>query len=210
MLFRSKFGFEKERLPADLSLSLGTASLNPLSNATAYSVFANGGKKIEPYLISEITNRSGDILFKRELKVPKQVIDPRIAFLINDILKEAATRGTARKVLELQRKDFAGKTGTTNDAESTWFTGYNDYIVTSVWVGFDKPKSLGDREFGSSIALPIWLDYKKEIIDKIPVAMKLPPDGISVIKIDKDTGRLAQDNTESPMFEYFLNENRPN
>ena len=208
--YSEKFGFEKERLPADLSLSLGTASLNPLSNATAYSVFANGGKKIEPYLISEITNRSGDILFKRELKVPKQVIDPRIAFLINDILKEAATRGTARKVLELQRKDFAGKTGTTNDAESTWFTGYNDYIVTSVWVGFDKPKSLGDREFGSSIALPIWLDYKKEIIDKIPVAMKLPPDGISVIKIDKDTGRLAQDNTESPMFEYFLDENRPN
>ena len=208
--YSEKFGFEKERLPADLSLSLGTASLNPLSNAAAYSVFANGGKKIEPYLISEITNRSGDILFKRELKVPKQVIDPRIAFLINDILKEAATRGTARKVLELQRKDFAGKTGTTNDAESTWFTGYNDYIVTSVWVGFDKPKSLGDREFGSSIALPIWLDYKKEIIDKIPVAMKLPPDGISVIKIDKDTGRLAQDNTESPMFEYFLDENRPN
>ena len=208
--YSEKFGFDKQRLPADLSLSLGTASLNPLSNAAAYSVFANGGKKIEPYLISKIIDRSGAVLFEKSLEEPEQVIDPRVAFLINDILKEAAVRGTARKVSELGRNDFAGKTGTTNQAESTWFTGYNEDIVTSIWVGFDQPKSLGDREFGSSIALPIWLDYKKEIIDRIPVSVTLPPKGLSIVKIDKETGKLADQNTIEPMFEYYLEENIPN
>ena len=208
--YSEKFGFDKQRLPADLSLSLGTASLSPLSNATAYSVFANGGKRVEPYLISKIVDRSGNILFEKIADDPEQVIDPRIAFLINDILKEAAVRGTAKKVSELQRPDFAGKTGTTNDAESTWFTGYNDQIVTSVWVGFDQPKSLGDREFGSSIALPIWLNYKKEIINTIDISKQLPPEGLSIIKIDKDSGEKARSDSKSLMFEYFLEENKPN
>jgi len=208
--YSEKFGFDKQRLPADLSLSLGTASLNPLKNAAAYGVFASGGKKVEPYLISKIIDRSGQILFENEAKKPEQVIDPRIAFLINDILKEAAQRGTARKLSELERRDFAGKTGTTNKAESTWFTGYNDNIVTSVWVGFDQPRSLGDREFGSSIALPIWLDYKKEIIERIPLSTTLPPKGISIIKIDKNSGELAKKESKKVMFEYFLNNNSPN
>ena len=130
--------------------------------------------------------------------------------MINDILKEATVRGTAKKVSDLGRNDFAGKTGTTNNAESTWFTGYNKDIVTSVWVGFDQPKSLGDREFGSSIALPIWLDYKKAIIDRIPVKVTLPPKGLSVVKIDRETGKLADQNTKEPMFEYFLEEYKPN
>ena len=125
-------------------------------------------------------------------------------------MKEAAIRGTARKVSELDRNDFAGKTGTTNEAESTWFTGYNDHIVTSVWVGFDQPKSLGDREFGSSIALPIWLDYKKEILDSIPISTSLPPAGLAIVKIDKESGKLANSTTLIPMFEYFLEENLPN
>ena len=208
--YSEKFGFDKQRLPADLSLSLGTASLNPLSNAAAYSVFANGGKKVQPYLITKILNRSGEILFEKEVEDHKQVIDARIAFLINDILKEAATRGTAKKVSELKRPDFAGKTGTTNKAESTWFTGFNDHIVTSVWVGFDQPKSLGDREFGSSIALPIWFNYKKEIIDDIPVSKTLPPKGLSIVKIDKDSGQRAAPESKNLMFEYFLEENMPN
>ena len=209
-VFAEKFGFDKQRLPADLSLSLGTASLNPLSNAVAYSVFANEGKKVEPFLISKILDRSGEVLFEAKIQDPQQVIDPRIAFLINDILKEAAVRGTAKKISELERKDFAGKTGTTNEAESTWFTGYNDQIVTSVWVGFDQPKSLGEREFGSSVALPIWLNYKKQIIDEIPMSSILPPEGLSIVKIDRDSGKLADEQTNKPMFEYFLEESIPN
>jgi len=208
--YAQKFGFEKARLPSDLSLSLGTASLSPLKNASAYSVFANGGKAVEPYFIEKILDRSGNIIFQREKKDLQQVIDPRVAFLINDILQEAAVRGTARKVSELKRRDFAGKTGTTNDAESTWFTGYNNSLVTTVWAGFDQPRSLGSREFGSSVALPIWLSFTKEIIDQMPLTTSLPPEGLSVIKIDKSTGKRADIDTKSPIFEYFLEENPPN
>ena len=208
--YAEKFGFDKQRLPADLSLSLGTASLNPLTNAAAYAVFANGGKKIEPYVIDRIVDRAGKILFKKQVKETRQVIDSRIAFIITDILKEAAARGTAKKISALNRKDFAGKTGTTNKAESTWFTGYNEKIVTSVWMGFDQPKSLGDREFGSSTALPIWMDYKKEIIDLIPITNTMPPQGLSIIKIDRVSGGLASYESSDPIFEYFLEENLPN
>ncbi|MDC0508915.1 PBP1A family penicillin-binding protein [Gammaproteobacteria bacterium] len=208
--YAEKFGFDKQRLPADLSLSLGTASLNPLTNAAAYAVFANGGKKIEPYVIDRIVDRAGKILFKKQVKETRQVIDSRIAFIITDILKEAAARGTAKKISALNRKDFAGKTGTTNKAESTWFTGYNEKIVTSVWMGFDQPKSLGNREFGSSTALPIWMDYKKEIIDLIPITNTMPPQGLSIVKIDRVSGGLASDGSSDPIFEYFLEENLPN
>ena len=127
--YAQKFGFDKSRLPPDLSLSLGTASLSPLKNAAAYSVFANGGKAVEPYFIEKILDRSGNIIYERAEMDLKQVIDPRVAFLITDILQEASLRGTARKVSQLQRSDFAGKTGTTNEAESTWFTGYNLSLI---------------------------------------------------------------------------------
>ena len=208
--YAERFGFDKQRLPSDLSLSLGTASHNPMTNAAAYAVFANGGKRIKPYMIERIIGRSGEVLYEHKKEEPKQVIDSRVAFLINDILKEAATRGTARKVSELNRKDFAGKTGTTNNAESTWFTGYNEEIVSSVWMGFDQPKSLGDREFGSSTALPIWMNYKKDIIDLIPITNSLPPKGLSIVKIDKESGTVADDQSKNPIFEYFLEENLPN
>ena len=208
--YAERFGFDKQRLPSDLSLSLGTASHNPMTNAAAYAVFANGGKRIKPYMIERIIGRSGEVLYEHKKEEPKQVIDSRVAFLINDILKEAATRGTARKISELNRKDFAGKTGTTNNAESTWFTGYNEEIVSSVWMGFDQPKSLGDREFGSSTALPIWMNYKKDIIDLIPITNSLPPKGLSIVKIDKKSGKIANDQSKNPIFEYFLEENLPN
>ena len=184
--------------------------MSPLKNAVAYSVFANGGKKVEPYFIEKILDRSEKIVFQKEDKDLKPVIDSRIAFLITDILQEASRRGTARKVSELKRRDFAGKTGTTNDAESTWFTGYNNSLVTTVWAGFDQPRSLGNREFGSSVALPIWLSFTKEIIDRIPERNILPPEGLSIIKIDKSTGRRADSDTKNVIFEYYLEENTPN
>ena len=207
--YAQQFGFDKSRLPADLSLSLGTASLSPLMNAAAYSVFANGGKAVEPYFIEKIIDRNGGIVFQREKEDLKQVIDPRVAFLITDILQEASARGTARKVSELKRRDFAGKTGTTNEAESTWFTGYNNSLVTTVWAGFDQPRSLGNREFGSSVALPIWLSFIKEIIDQIPLNNTIPPKGLSIIKIDKSTGKRADKETKSSIFEYYLEEHTP-
>ena len=208
--FSRRFGFEMNRLPADLSLALGTASLSPLKNAVAYSVFANGGKKVKSFLIKKITDRSGGVIFQREiLEEEIQVIDERVAFLIKDILKEAGRRGTARKITELGRSDFSGKTGTTNEAESTWFTGFNDDLVTTVWVGFDQPKSLGSREFGSSTALPIWMDFIKKNQDKLEISSSLPPPGLVVIKVDKKTGKRSQEESSDVIFEYYLEENSP-
>ena len=207
--YAERFGFEKSRLPADLSLALGTASLSPLKNATAFSVFANGGKKVDSHFINKIINRNGNIIYEKKVLQPTQVIDERAAFIIKDILQEAGRRGTAKKIIELERPDFSGKTGTTNEAESTWFTGFNDSLVTTVWVGFDQPKSLGNREFGSSIALPIWLDFIKNNLEEIPLNISIPPRGIVAVKIDKTTGKRVGDDSNNSIFEYYLEENTP-
>ena len=207
--YSENFGFKLDELNSDLSLALGTASLSPIKNASAYSVFANGGKAVEPYFITKIVDRTGEVIFQKEEPETKQVIDARIAFIIQDILQEAAKRGTAKKISELGRGDLAGKTGTTNEAESTWFTGFNEFLVTTVWVGFDQPKSLGNREFGSSTALPIWLDFMRPNIDFLPRNKNLPPNGIVSIKVDKKTGLKLESNSGNSIFEYYLEEYLP-
>ena len=218
-----KFGFYKEELPNDLSLALGSYGASPLKNAELFSIFANGGKKVVPYFIDRILfpdgheinfseekeSKTGDYLSQwfgtDERQVDNFSIDPRIAFMINDILKEAAQRGTGRKINELGRKDFAAKTGTSNDAESTWFTGFNENILTTVWFGYDNPSSLGNNEFGSTTSLPIWLNYKKQIIDTIPKGKFKKPSGLIARKINLETGELAKPEDERVKFELFLN-----
>ena len=218
-----KFGFYKEELPNDLSLALGSYGASPLKNAELFSIFANGGKKVVPYFIDRILfpdgneinfseekkSKTGDYLSQwfgtDERQASSFSIDPRIAFMINDILKEAAQRGTGRKINELGRKDFAAKTGTSNDAESTWFTGFNENILTTVWFGYDNPSSLGNNEFGSTTSLPIWLNYKKQIIDTIPKGKFKKPSGLIARKINLETGELAKPEDERVKFELFLN-----
>ncbi len=218
-----KFGFLKEELPDDLSLALGSYGASPLKNAEMFSIFANGGKKIIPYFIDRIIFpdesemifseeekfKTGDYLSQwygiKNRKNENFAIDPRIAFMVNDILKEAAQRGTGRKINDLGRKDFAAKTGTSNDAESTWFTGFNENILTTVWFGYDTPSGLGDNEFGSTTSLPIWLDYKKKIIDSIPKGKFKRPAGLIARKINLETGELAKPDDTKVEFELFLN-----
>lgn len=218
-----KFGFYKEELPNDLSLALGSYGVSPMKNAELFSIFANGGKKVIPYFIDRILlpdgneisfseenkSKTGDYLSQwfesNEREAENFNIDPRIAFMINDILKEAAQRGTGRKINELGRKDFAAKTGTSNDAESTWFTGFNQNILTTVWFGYDIPSSLGNNEFGSTTSLPIWLNYKKQIIDTIPKGKFKKPSGLIARKINLETGELAKPGDERVKFELFLN-----
>ena len=118
---------------------------------------------------------------------------------------EAAKRGTASNIKKLSRDDFAGKTGTTNDAESTWFTGFNENVLTTVWFGYDNPSSLGNNEFGSTTSLPIWLNYKKQIIDTIPKGKFKKPSGLIARKINLETGELAKPEDERVKFELFLN-----
>ena len=174
----SRFGLKKETLPPNLSLSLGTATLTPIDLTSAWAVFANGGYKVDPYIIEQVLDREGQPIFQAQPKitphlakelqvsnpdeqptVAEPVIDPRTAYLITDILKDVVNRGTARRALALKRTDLAGKTGTTNDSLDSWFIGYNHSLLTSVWAGFDQPESLGRREYGATIALPIWVDY---------------------------------------------------
>ena len=218
-----KFGFFKEELPNDLSLALGSYGASPMKNAELFSIFANGGKKVIPYFIDRILfpdgneinfseekkSKTGDYLSQwygtKEREADNFDVDPRIAFMINDILKEAAQRGTGRKINELGRKDFAAKTGTSNDAESTWFTGFNENILTTVWFGYDNPSSLGNNEFGSTTSLPIWLNYKKQIIDTIPKGKLKKPSGLIARKINLETGELAKPEDNKVKFELFLN-----
>ncbi len=206
---RKNLDFDKSRLPARFIFISRNCFFESINECRSLFCICKWRKGSRALLIEEIIDRNGDVVYQREKKDLQQVIDPRIAFLISDILQEASTRGTARKVSELKRRDFAGKTGTTNDAESTWFTGYNNSLVTTVWAGFDQPRSLGNREFGSSVALPIWLSFTKEIIDQIPVNNTLPPEGLSIIKIDKSTGKRADKETKNSIFEYYLEEHTP-
>ena len=140
-------------------------------------------------------------------KFPKKetfTIDPRVSYIINDILLEATRRGTGKKIKSLNRDDFAGKTGTTNDAESTWFTGFNKNILTTVWFGYDQPSTLGNQEFGSSTALPIWLDYMEEIIDEVAYGIQARPAGLIAKKINMADGLPATPDDNKTMFELFL------
>ena len=135
------------------------------------------------------------------------VIDPRVAFMVKDILKEASQRGSNGRLTRfLDRKDFAGKTGTTNDAVSTWFSGFNSNIVTTVWVGNDDFESLGDNEFGSTTALPIWVDYMDFAFKKVDIDEFTLPDGISYVRINKKTGELSKSAEDESYFELFLRE----
>lgn len=181
-----KFGFNKDSFKPYLTLGLGVTEATPLQMASAFSVFANGGYLITPYLIDSIRDHSGKILAKTippNIHETTPTIDPRNAFIINTILQDGVMYGTgARAYRELKRNDIAGKTGTTTDAKDVWFDGYTPKILAVVWVGFDKPKSLGFKAYGSNIALPIWIDYMKHALESQPeLALTIPP-GISINK----------------------------
>jgi penicillin-binding protein 1A len=139
----------------------------------------------------------------------KRVLDEEVAFLIDSILKDVITRGTGRKALVLQRGDAAGKTGTTNGPTDAWFSGYSGGIVTSTWAGFDQNLNLGRREYGGSVALPIWIDYMREALKDHPERYLKQPDSIISVRIDPDTGTLAHPGQANAIFEYFRTDNAP-
>ncbi|WBF65506.1 MAG: PBP1A family penicillin-binding protein [Candidatus Kinetoplastibacterium crithidii] len=170
--YLTKFGFDKNRHPAVLSMALGTGLVTPLQLTTAFSTFANGGHLIPPYLIEKVTDNSGQIIMQHlpiEPDKSNQSIDPRTAYIMNDMLKGVATYGTASRTNKLlKRNDIAGKTGTTNDAIDAWFSGYNQQLVATAWMGFDLPRSLGLNETGGRLAMPMWIDYMSKILKNMP------------------------------------------
>ncbi|MFZ2973506.1 MAG: PBP1A family penicillin-binding protein [Ferribacterium limneticum] len=187
--YLTRFGFDVAKHPADLTMTLGSGSVTPLQMAAAYAVFANGGYKVAPHLIQKITDSRGNVLQETPLPPVRQdeqrVIDSRNAFIMDSMLREVAHTGTgALAGQRLGRPDVAGKTGTTSDAFDGWFAGYASDVVAVAWMGFDQPKSLGAREFGATLALPIWIDYMRQALAGKPVSERSPPAGVSFVNGD--------------------------
>jgi penicillin-binding protein 1A len=178
----TRFGFEAEKHPAYLTMALGAGSVTPLQMASAYSVFANGGYRTNPYLISKLTDHKGRVL--NEVKPPPldesmRTLDARNAFVMTSLLQEVTRSGTAAGTQEkLKRPDVYGKTGTTNDSMDAWFAGYQPNLVAIVWIGYDTPRKLGDRETGGGLALPIWVDYMRYALKGVPIQEPPAPEGV--------------------------------
>ena len=181
----TKFGFDAERHPPYLTMALGAGSTTPMQMAIAYSVFANGGYRINPFLIRKITDQKGAVIVETKppiLNESMRVIDARNAFVMNSLLQEVTTAGTAAKAkAALGRSDIFGKTGTTNDAIDAWFAGFHPTLAAVVWMGYDNPKPLGssNAETGGGLSLPIWINFMKEALQGVPVVTLTPPEGLT-------------------------------
>ncbi len=184
-----RFGFEADKHPPYLTMALGAGSVTPLQMASAYSVFANGGYRVDPYLIDKMVDSKGTVLFEAkptEAGVDAtRVLDARTAFVMDSMLQEVTKSGTAASArAKLGRNDIAGKTGTTNDSHDAWFAGYSPKVVAIAWIGFDKPQSLGDRETGGGLALPMWTTYMATALKNEAQQGREVPAG--VIQVDGD------------------------
>ena len=197
--------------------------LTLLKLTSAYSAFVNGGKLVSPILIDRVQDSEGNTILNNEKRTClncdqisftgkfypeiknnyKQIFSAQTAYQITSLLEGVVKRGTGKKLKKLNL-NLAGKTGTTNDAESTWFTGFNKNILTTVWFGYDQPSTLGNNEFGSTTALPIWLDYMEQIINSVDYGIQKRPPGLVAKKINLDDGQFAESDDERTMFEFFL------
>ena len=188
----AKFGFDPKQHPAYLTMGLGAGSATPMQMATAYSVFANGGYRIAPYLIAKITDARGNVLSEAKPDTAgdkaERAIDPRNAFIMTTLLRDVIAYGTGTRALELKRKDLAGKTGTTNENVDAWFCGFNPSQVGIAWIGFDQPKTLGANETGGVAALPIWIAYMQKALKGVPEKpLETPPNVVSM-RINAESG----------------------
>jgi penicillin-binding protein 1A len=246
------FGFtpERDHVPNNLTLALGSMQSTPLDVATGFAVFANGGYKVQPFYIDRIEGPAGQIVYTAEPQtvcaecaqpvfavseaehaklenvsathvpptplqpaarrtVPaERVITPQVCFLMNDIMREVITRGTGRRALALGRRDLRGKTGTTDFSVDTWFNGFNDSLVASVWVGKNDNTPLGAGEEGARTAVPIWVDYMREALRGVPEKMPAVPEGIIEMRVNAATGG-KKDADLDPLFEYFRTDMLP-
>ena len=229
------FKMAERELPRDLSLSLGSASHTPLEIVNGYSVFANGGFKVNPWFIDEVRDRDGKVIYKhvpsvvcteetcarlvsdpalatgqRLLGVPaERVLDEINAFQVTSMLQDVIQAGTGTALRDLGRKDIAGKTGTTNDQIDAWFSGYNQDFATTVWVGFDNPQPLGKKETGGKVALPIWKDFMRVALQRSQQRPWSMPETMVAVTIDKETGLQAMEEAPNTLVEYFNEENVP-
>jgi penicillin-binding protein 1A len=178
----TRFGFEAERHPPYLTMALGAGSVTPMQMATAYSVFANGGYRVNPWLVSKVSEQRGKVLVEippTTLDEAQRAIEPRNAFLMSSLLQEVTRSGTAaRAQATLKRPDVYGKTGTTNDSMDAWFAGYQPTLTAITWIGYDTPRKLGDRETGGGLSLPIWISFMESALKGVPVMEPAAPEGV--------------------------------
>ena len=216
----ARFGFDPDSLPNGLSLALGSGTVKPITVARAFGVLANGGFLVEPYFIKWVEDQDGNIIEQahpsaacdhcstpmlerqrgQPLRAPR-VISPENRFLVTSMMRDVIRHGTGRRAMELGRGDLAGKTGTTNDFRDAWFSGFNDQVVTTVWVGFDDSRTLGRGEAGSRAALPIWVDYMEEAMEGVPESELLKPDHVGAVRISPSSGRLVAAGDSGGMIE---------
>ena len=178
----TRFGFDADKHPPYLTMALGAGSVTPMQMATAYSVFANGGYRINPYLIAKITDQKGKVLVETKplpLSDSVRAIDARNAFIMTSLLQEVTRSGTAARAQgTLKRPDIYGKTGTTNDSIDAWFAGYQPTITAVSWIGYDNPRKLGDRETGGGLSLPVWISFMETALKGVPVMEPAAPEGV--------------------------------
>jgi penicillin-binding protein 1A len=223
------FGFNPEDLPKDLSLALGSASITPLELTLAYSVFANGGYRVEPAFLSTIVDATTNTLLwkapRTQLcddacdspsrpatlssddappKMAPRTLSPQVAYIMNSMMQDVIQRGTARRATSLGRSDIAGKTGTTNDVRDAWFAGYHPDLAVTAWIGFDQSESLGRSETGGRSALPMWVDFMKVALPRLPKTDPPPPPGIVSLRINRSTGIQTLPEDPEAMFEIFI------
>lgn len=179
------FGFDADKHPPYLTMALGAGSVTPMQMATGYAVFANGGRRVNPWLIARVTDHKGRVLSEyrpQQLAQMPQAIPARNAFIMNSLLQDVARSGTAaRAQATLKRPDIYGKTGTTNDSVDAWFGGYQPTLAAVTWIGYDTPRNLGSRETGGGLSLPIWIDFMRHALQGVPVAeLPVPPGVVNV------------------------------
>ena len=176
------FGFDADKHPAYLTMALGAGSVTPMQMVSAYSVFANGGYRINPWLISKVTEQKGKVLVETKppvLDESVRAIDARNAFIMESLLQEVTRSGTAASAqAKLKRPDLYGKTGTTNDSLDAWFAGFQPTLAAVTWIGYDTPRKLGDRETGGGLSLPVWIQFMEHALKNVPVMEPTAPEGV--------------------------------
>jgi penicillin-binding protein 1A len=268
--YATKFGFDADDMPKDMTIALGSLPATPLEMVTAYAVFANGGYKVDAYFIDRIEDASGQAVYEAKpavvcescdpalagsdaagsaaptvdgaaptpapadnaqpaaagdperapttlppplmapQRIAPRVISPQNLWIMDDMMADVITRGTGiRAGMAMHRKDIAGKTGTTNEAKDTWFNGFNRHVVTTVWVGFDQERPLGEGEEGSRTAVPIWINFMREALRGQPDRPRPMPPGLVSLRISPKTGALAGANDADAIYETFMEDHLP-
>ncbi|HNI06452.1 MAG TPA: penicillin-binding protein 1A [Thiobacillaceae bacterium] len=203
----AKFGFDMSRIPPYLTMALGAGEVTPLSLASAYAVFANGGSRVVPWHLLRVTDKDNRVLESFTAPGITPAVDPRNVFVTTTLMQDVIRRGTATGALKLGRGDLAGKTGTTNEHHDAWFAGFQATRVAVAWMGYDQPKPLGSGETGGGTALPIWVRYMGEVLRGVPEMPPVMPEGVVVANVDPKTGMTTGNGAGVP--EYFLKEYAP-